>query len=528
MPLDLSGRQIFLASPAGLGSERERLRQTADQYNRRSGFRRGVAFVTRGWEEVPGGLGRPQSLINAIVDECDYAVVVLADRWGSPPGGEEEYSSGTEEEFFHALNLRGDDQGHMRDVLVLFRSVPDAQLADPGPELRKVLRFRQRLQDSKKVLYDTFDSLQALEERFEKALAKWAEPWNERAPLQIVLPPAADEEAEDSLNDPLARALQLAAAGQLVQAEMVFARAVQNDDLRAMSEFARFLRRQGRLNDSRELNLRVVGDLVNRVPLSPEDAGILSDSLANIGVIARKQGKLAESARTLREAVKVATDAAAPLPRQLAYALDNLGHTQSQLGSTDAAAASFAEAESIRADSGDEAGKLASLLNQGWSAIRARDYEDAVVLFGKAEVIAKSQSDDEGLARALAGKGSGLQKSGQPEPAIESLLAALEINTRLNASDGVGIVSGLLARSYLMMADPDAAMRAATETLESSQTSTNVVGLATGKWVLAQVERYRAHTSEAAALYEEAITLARQGGSPRLAAAIEADYAGPA
>jgi len=522
MALSLSGRQIFLASPGGLKAERERLRATADRYNRTAGLRRGVAFITRGWEEVPGGLGRPQSLINEIVDECDYTVVILADRWGSSPG-EDNYSSGTEEEFMRSLELRADPQGHMRDVLVLFRSVPDSQLADPGKELSKVLSFKKRLEESKQILYDTFDSLDALQERFEKALAKWDEPWEQRVLLAVTLPAEMEGTILEPPQDPLERALELAASGQLVQAEVLFAKAVQDDSPHALSQFARFLRRQGRLNDSRVLNMRVVEELAGQAALSPENAGFLSDSLANVGVIARKQGKLADSARALAEAIKIATYAAAPMPQQLAYALDNLGHTQSQLGMQEEAASSFSEAERVRSQNGGIE-EVTSLLNRGWNGVRTRDYEAAISHFEKAETIARAHSDEESLARALAGKGSGLQKSGRPELAIEPLAIALEINTRLNVSDGIGITAGLLARAYLMTGDTDAAARAANEVLESSQTSTNVTGLATAKWIQAQVERSRSNSAESSSLYEEAITLAQRSGNARLAAAVEADY----
>lgn len=524
MALSLSGRQIFLASPGGLRSERDRLRKTVEHQNQISAYWHGVAFIARGWEEVAGGLGRPQALINEIVDECDYTIVILADRWGSSPG-DEDYSSGTEEEFMLSLDLRAEADKHLRDVLVLFRSIPDPQVADPGEELRKVLAFKKRLEDSKQILFDTFDSLDSLQEKVEKALIKWEKPWEERVPLRITLPATTEEPNIATVQDPLARALEFAAAGQLVQAEMLFARAVQSDDPQALSEFARFLRRQGRLNDSHTLNMRVVEDLAARPSLSAEETGFLSDSLANIGVIARKQGKLADSARTLSEAVAVARGASNPLPGHLAYALDNLGHTQAQLDQTAAAEASFADAEQVRVEAGDDQGRLASLLNQGWMLARARRFDEALDRFGSAETLARDRSDEESLASALAGQGSCLQKSGRAHLAVAPLTTALEINRRLNASDGIGIAAGLLARAHLEVGDADAAARAARETLESSQNSTNLVGLATAKWILAQIDRAAQRVVTANQLFEEAVTFAQRSGNAILTRAIELDYA---
>ena len=40
------------------------------------------------------GIGRPQELINEDVKTSDYFVMVLHDRWGSPPGNEGDFTSG--------------------------------------------------------------------------------------------------------------------------------------------------------------------------------------------------------------------------------------------------------------------------------------------------------------------------------------------------------------------------------------------------------------------------------------------------
>jgi hypothetical protein len=45
---------------------------------------RGVCFISIGWEETLGAIGRPQELINEDLRECDYFVLVLYDRLGSP------------------------------------------------------------------------------------------------------------------------------------------------------------------------------------------------------------------------------------------------------------------------------------------------------------------------------------------------------------------------------------------------------------------------------------------------------------
>ena len=95
----------------------------------------------------------------------------------------------------------------------------------------------------------------------------------------------------------------------------------------------------------------------------------------------------------------------------------------------------------------------------------------------------------------------------------------------MNASDGIGITAGLLARAHLELGNTDTAARAAREALEASQTSTNLTGLATAKWVLAKVERAEQRMVTANQLFEEALSFGRQGGNTGLTEAIELDYA---
>lgn len=524
MVLSLSGRQVFLASPGGLDDERERIRRTIDNHNRRTAFRKDVAFIARGWEEDPGGLGRPQGIINEILDTCDFVIVVLADRWGSAPGGNG-YTSGTEEEFERALALCGEEGASMRDILVLFRSVPAGQMADPGPELSKVLSFKEKLERSKKIMYGTFDDGESLTEKIEAVLEKWGSPLQPRIPVAITL-----DSLEISVNTPqaastLERAQVLASEGSLVQAEVLFAKATQDDEPRALTEFARFLRRQGRMSNSRELNLRVVAELAELTSPTSEQSGYLSDSLANIGVVSRKRGDLNESLRSLAEAVRVARASAEPVPRELAYALDNLGHTQAQLGYRDEAQASFEAAEKVRRDINDERGLLASLLNRGWHAVRGSEYPSAIGCFVEAENIARALDDSASLARALAGRGSASLKSGDAAAAIEPLQESLRLNVERGQSDGISIAAGLLAKAYVAAGDLEAALRSAKDTLEQSQRSTNVTGIVTAKWALGQIASLSGRAADAAALYDEAAALSRSTGNSALTGAIERDYA---
>ena len=104
------------------------------------------------------GTGRPQALINEEVRTCDYMILVLWVRWGSPPATDGPYTSGTEEEYAIARECLVAAESSIRDIVVLFKGVEARQLSDPGEQLRRVLAFKRTLEEQKTLLFGTFDS----------------------------------------------------------------------------------------------------------------------------------------------------------------------------------------------------------------------------------------------------------------------------------------------------------------------------------------------------------------------------------
>ena len=159
MPFNLTGYKIFIASPGGLGQERKWFKNTIDEYNNIEAIPKGVIFQAIGWEDIIGGMGRPQSIINDELRDCDYCIVVLHDRWGSHPSeNEKNATSGTEEEYKIALECFNNKDCPMKQICVFFKAVPPNQLSDPGDELKKVLNFKKELESQRTLLYNTFSS----------------------------------------------------------------------------------------------------------------------------------------------------------------------------------------------------------------------------------------------------------------------------------------------------------------------------------------------------------------------------------
>ena len=94
--------------------------------------------------------------------------------WESDPGvNDNKATSGTEEEYLIAVECFKSDKFPMRQIVCLFKSVPENQMADPGPQLLKVLEFRKRLEDEKQLLYSIFSTTREFRSIIRTNLASW-------------------------------------------------------------------------------------------------------------------------------------------------------------------------------------------------------------------------------------------------------------------------------------------------------------------------------------------------------------------
>lgn len=112
----LTQYRVFICSPGGLDEERKCFRKRLERFTEIHSEPRGVRFRAVGWETTIGGVGRPQEQINQDLRQCDYALFVLHDRWGSPTGSV--YTSGIEEEW--AITEELYKVGKIRNVTLFF------------------------------------------------------------------------------------------------------------------------------------------------------------------------------------------------------------------------------------------------------------------------------------------------------------------------------------------------------------------------------------------------------------------------
>jgi hypothetical protein len=142
---------IFLASPGDLAEERLIVSEVVHRVNQLIGRRLGWIFDLHTWEELPPSAGHPQETINKVADHCKLFIGILWKRWGHPT---KSYSSGFEEEFVRAKS-RWAETG-APEIWLCFKQIPLGELTDPGPQLQRVLAFRNVQATTPEFLYREF------------------------------------------------------------------------------------------------------------------------------------------------------------------------------------------------------------------------------------------------------------------------------------------------------------------------------------------------------------------------------------
>jgi tetratricopeptide (TPR) repeat protein len=518
MTIELSGRRVFIASPGGLEDERREIRQAIADFNERLAPHEHLAFLPCGWETVVGTVRRPQEAINAMLLEADYAIFVLRDRWGTPPG-DEKFTSGTEEEYHQVLAAIRDAACPMIDMLVIFMTVPRAQLSDPGPILTKVLEFRATVEREKVLLYNAVDSIAELRQRVDSALVDWARPKQTKREIGSdgetsgTFSGQIDAASDLSPTDMALRASQHADRGESVQAEVLYSRAARSGDPQVLLKYARFMRRTGRLERAAQLNAEVIEIIADSH--DPSLVGARASALANLGVVRRKQGGLRDSRMHLEEAVRTSRSVGDVALGVLEYSLDNLGITCVQQGDDTSAIKAFEESLTIREESADQEGQASSLINIARVHLNAGGDDEARIRLEKAiGLLARRQGNESAVANALVALGQLLLRAGDAQGAIERFDEALKINRETANSDGIGIASALRAQAALDIGDLESA-RVFTEISHAeSVASGNQQGELTTRQLRARVAMQRGNRGEAVGELQKAVGIARRLGSP--------------
>lgn len=477
MAKQFNGLHVFIASPGGLQNERSAFREVIDRVNFDHAHQIGITFVPCGWEYTSSGVGRPQELINTQVRESDYLVVVLWDKWGRPPGGDSEFTSGTEEEYNVALECLGDPNLPMRDIVVLFKGVNERQLADPGTELLQVLKFKESLEESRILMYSTFDTLEEFRDDFRRHLHDWVRDWQgggdppEKHPGPRPKPPvppsiAIDEAPQkvDSGGDVVAAAKSAAERGRLTVAEQLYAQATTGTyDRNAFTEYVRFLRKSGRLSLAEATAYHFL-----EIAQNADDHIGEVEALANLAILERQQGRNESSLVYLTKATAAneeflsqlgateSDDRSAALSTR-AFLLDNESLTLRRLPDRSRDALDkLDEARAAQDEAGDRRGAGFTMRNKGSLLLRMGRLAEAEEALSSALSIFEEVEYASGQAAVLGSLGELYEAMGNYEKAIEVLDRSLAVSPQRTPSRNT-MNYAILSRVHLLRGEDEQA-----------------------------------------------------------------------
>lgn len=512
--------RVFIASPGGLDAERKAIREEIERFNSDFMHEDNIVFSFQGWEDVPGGAHRPQDMINELLVSCDYLILILGPRWGTQPAIETRFTSGTEEEFYLAEDYLNRDTSPMRDILVLFKGVPEEQLSDPGEQLLKVIAFKKLLEENKRFFYKTFDDLIGLRREIAARLRGWARDRSAKKPevqseygegQKNLLPHSPPEQGSpDSLDEvpmgssALASAERLEAQGLMTQAEAAYARAIVDSDVVSLEKYARFLRRTGRLSRALEIDRRILSQLAS-LENTTETAAQRARLLTSIGIVQRKLGDLRASRYSLHEAVETARGAGQEALDVLAYSLDNLGLTASRSGDRGEAAECFGKALSVREGTGDTVGQARSLTNLCRLHKRSGDLTTAKEACSTAITLLEGIDDRTALASAHAAMGEILELESDLVGAEDFYRRALSMNEALGMPDNIAMSLNQVARVLVDRGEFVDAERYAQRSLVENERSSNREGTVSSTHLLGRIFGLTDREGLAISLLEEAV-----------------------
>jgi tetratricopeptide (TPR) repeat protein len=469
MVIDLKGYRIFIATPAGLDEARKAFRRVTEEYNESDAMRRGVMFLPIGWEVTLGGVGRPQALINKDLKECDFLILVLWDRWGSPTGDAEgTFTSGTEEEYAVAMECFTSPDFPMKEVVVFFKAVDERKLSDPGEQLKKVLIFREKLEREKTLLFHTYDELSIFESRLRSHLARWVRDHEDRSAKDEVpsdsSPPQIDQIRDEpevvsietsgpsGSNTLVESAKKLAFEGRLTEAETLFARAVaNNNDLGALFSYALFLSQLGRLAQA-----KAKYEQVTEVADELGEPVWKARALNSLGNDYKSRGDLREAENAYNESLAIFRELHDDEGTADAY--NNLGDlfqaTQTRLNE---AAGMYKESLKIRERHGSQE-RMADLYGSLGNVYKAQDdFDQAEEMHLKSLELKEKLGIQEGMAGAYSNLGNLYQVRNNLDEAEKMYRRSLDLIRQLKDNEGAADIYNNLGNVYQSRGELDQA-----------------------------------------------------------------------
>lgn len=518
MASSITGYRIFIATPGGLHAERKAFRATVHDYNETDAIQRGVLFIPVGWEDTLAGAGRPQGIIDEDLTLCDYFILVVWDRWGTPPDqiGKGKYTSGTQEEFFVAEACYKDPQHPMRQLTAFFKAVDPRKLSDPGDQLIKVLDFKRELESSKRLLFSTFDEVSEFEQQLRRHLAKWVRQHEQGKTGKVVSPlsqPSMEAiqaimpvnistsdvlpRLDGERNQLLVKAEQFANQGHLTEAETLYARAIaRGNDPDAFNAYGTLLQRLGRLSQAQVMYERVL-----------ELAGGGGEcwkgiAYGNLGELYRTRGDLDMAEKMHKRALEI--DERLGRKEGMAIQYGKLGRIYRRRGDLDAAEAMHRKALDLNTDLGNLQGTAVDYGDLAQVFRHRNELDEALTYLHRALEINENLKLQLGIAIVCGNLGLVYRQKGALDLAEMMHRRSLEIDERLGHQEGMAIQYGNLGLVYLSRGEFDEAERLLRTSLAINERLGREEGIAGDHRDLGSVHQARGDITAATAYWAKA------------------------
>ena len=514
--------KVFIASPAGLEDERRAFKKQIEEYNEIEAKHSDVIFDAVGWEDTLPGVGRPQSKINKELEECDYFILLLHDRWGSYPGkNKENSSSGTEEEYQIAWECYQNSNKPMKQIVCLFKSVPHNQLADPGPQLKKVVAFRRKIEDEKKLFYSNFSSIDEFLKLLWRNLAQWLRDDNAQDGGGYIYPEDSPHLQEDinlksnmdsigtkdpNLAEMIDKAHSLAKEGKLTDAEIEFTKAlVINPSEYQLLNFAEFLIDTGQL--ARAI---VMIDRAAHLAESGQNLAMKAVAYSYKGNVLQTRGNLAGAEAMYKKSLEI--DERLERLEGMAANYGNLGIVLRIRGDLDGAKAMHKKSLEIE----EKLGRLKGMANQYGNlgiVLRVRgDLDDAEKMLKKSLELNEQLGRLEGMANQYGNLGVVLEIKGDLDGAEAMYKKSLKIDEKLGRLEGMAVGYGNLGIVLQTKGDLDDAEAMYKKSLELNEQLERLQGMANQYVNLGNVLKIRGHLDGAEAMYKKSLEIAQKAG----------------
>jgi tetratricopeptide (TPR) repeat protein len=413
--------RVFIASPNDLAEERRVFRSAIDQLNDGFGDGANVEYVALGWEDTLASTGRrSQGIINKDIDSCDVFILAMHRRWGQDAPDAGIYSSYTEEEFHRAMERWKKDG--TPEIFVFFKRVDAAFEADAGPQLKKVIEFRKQLEETRKILYHYFDSLDSFLKEVDthlRAYAKGELPKAEDRDDTVVLPIVALQEVENAKQLAMQKTEEARQANDVAEKVRLQLETMQLH----MAEDAAQLAKEGKIEFAREKFTKLVTETMNlRILYLAYE-------------FFERTGDLDSAFEVLQKWLSLS--GAENKSLETAHALNNFGNLYFTRGEMVQAKKMYIKSLKINEELGSKKGMATQFCNLGNLYFNKGDYDNAERMYNKSLKINHQLGNKEGMSSLYGNLGVLEKIRGEFSLSEKLFRKSLVINEKLANKEGM-------------------------------------------------------------------------------------------